>query len=223
MDFMRLLKSIEELLYEVATWVLFYPLTVARVVRRPVAMMAYAERELGDEVEEQYVDALSPPICLLITLFLLHIVERIFPRVEAEIPGVLSSDNNLLAFRAVLFSIFPLLLGLVHLKQRGVKLTRHSLRPSFYAQCYVAVPFVVAASLSLSLASRGLTVPGLALMAAGYAWYAAVQTIWQSRDGKTSRAMALLASSATIVGATILLIAATAITGFAIGMVPPAD
>ena len=30
MDFMRLLKSIEELLYEVATWVLFYPLTVAR-------------------------------------------------------------------------------------------------------------------------------------------------------------------------------------------------
>lgn len=217
---MRLLKSIEELLYELATWVLFYPLTIARIVRRPISMMAYAERELGDDVEEQYADALSPPICLLITLFLLHVVELIAPRDGTSLPGVLSNENNLLAFRAVLFSIFPLLLALVHLKQRGLKLTRSSLRPSFYAQCYVAIPFIVAVSLGLSIASRGVVVPGLVLLGAGYIWYVTVETMWQSRDGKTSLGAALLASSLGIVAATILLIVATAITGYAIGMVP---
>jgi hypothetical protein len=219
MDFLKLLKSIEELLYELVTWIVFYPLTIAKVVGHPIAMMAYAELELGDKLEEQYADALSPPIALLITLFLVHVLEVIVPRGEAAIPGLLADDNNLIAFRAVAFSIFPLLLAVVYLRQRGTRLTRSSLRPGFYAQCYVALPFVVAFTIGGMIATRGLLVPGLLLMGAGYVWYIAIQTTWQSRDGKVGRAAAFLTSSCSTLAATAALMALTAATGLAIGMV----
>ncbi len=52
MDFMRLLKSLEELLYELASWLIFYPMTMWRTLRRPQAMMHYADVELADDVAE---------------------------------------------------------------------------------------------------------------------------------------------------------------------------
>lgn len=220
MDFLKLLKSIEELLYELVTWIVFYPLTVVKVLVRPVPMMAYAEAELRDDVDEQYADTVSPPIALLITLFLVHTMEAIVPRTgAAAIPGLLADDNNLIAFRAVAFSIFPLLLAIVYLRQRGTKLTRSSLRPGFYAQCYVALPFVIAFTIGGMIATRGQPVIGLLLMGAGYVWYVAVQTIWQSRDGKVGTGMACLAAIGATLAATVGLVAVTAITGFAIGMV----
>lgn len=219
MDFLKLLKSIEELLYELVTWILFYPLTVVKVVARPVPMMAYAESELRDEVKEQYADTLSPPIALLITLFLVHALEAIVPRVNGTpLPGLLADDNNLIAFRAVAFSIFPLLLAVIYLRQRSTKITRSSLRPSFYAQCYVALPFVVAFSVGGMITTRWSPVFGLLVMAAGYVWYAAVQTIWQSRDGRVTPAAACFAAVATILAATLALVSVTVMTGLAIGM-----
>lgn len=220
MDFLKLLKSIEELLYELVTWIVFYPLTVVKVLVRPVPMMAYAEAELRDDVDEQYADTVSPPIALLITLFLVHTMEAIVPRTgAAAIPGLLADDNNLIAFRAVAFSIFPLLLAIVYLRQRGTKLTRSSLRPGFYAQCYVALPFVIAFTIGGMIATRGQPVIGLLLMGAGYVWYVAVQTIWQSRDGKVGPIRACLAAIGATLAATAGLVAVTTITGFAIGMV----
>ena len=219
MDFLKLLKSIEELLYELVTWILFYPLTVAKILARPVSMMAYAEAELRDEVHEQYADTLSPPIALLITLFLVHALEAIVPRTgTTPIPGLLADDNNLIAFRAIAFSLFPLLLAIVYLRQRGTKLTRSALRPGFYAQGYVALPFVVAFTLGGMIASRGQLVPGLLLIGAGYVWYIAVQAIWQSRDGKVDPLAACLASTGATLAATVGLVALTTATGFAIGM-----
>lgn len=48
LDFMKLLKSLEELLYELVSWLLFYPLTMWRSVVRPLSMMRYADTELAD-------------------------------------------------------------------------------------------------------------------------------------------------------------------------------
>ena len=59
MDFMRLLKSLEEALYEIVTWLLFYPLTMWRSIFHPQAMMRYADAELFDATEEQYTDTLA--------------------------------------------------------------------------------------------------------------------------------------------------------------------
>jgi len=39
MDFMRLLQSLEELLYELVSWLVFYPVTLWRTLTRPREMM----------------------------------------------------------------------------------------------------------------------------------------------------------------------------------------
>lgn len=53
---MKLLKSLEELLYELVSWLLFYPITMWRSVLSPLNMMRYADTELAVRPEDQYED-----------------------------------------------------------------------------------------------------------------------------------------------------------------------
>ncbi len=59
MDLMNLLRSIEALLYELVSWLVFYPVTVWRCLRHPHQMMAYAEKQLSEPTEAQFQDAVS--------------------------------------------------------------------------------------------------------------------------------------------------------------------
>ncbi|GAB4481526.1 MAG: hypothetical protein OHK0018_12960 [Erythrobacter tepidarius] len=68
MDFMKLLKSLEELLYEVMVMLVFFPRTLFLTIRHPQRMMDYADTELGDVQSEQYSDTLSPPLILSLRL-----------------------------------------------------------------------------------------------------------------------------------------------------------
>lgn len=47
MYFMKWLSSLDELLYEVISWLVFYPLTLWRTCTRPLGMMDYADAQLG--------------------------------------------------------------------------------------------------------------------------------------------------------------------------------
>ena len=53
MDFVKILRSFEEFLYEILTWLLFYPRTLWRVLRRPLAMMRYSDGEQNDAPENE--------------------------------------------------------------------------------------------------------------------------------------------------------------------------
>ncbi|SFZ84651.1 hypothetical protein SAMN02983003_2137 [Devosia enhydra] len=222
MDFMRLLKSIEELLYEIVTWLVFYPLTVVRIALRPLHMMAYAERELRDAVEDQYDDALSPPICLLITLVLLHLTERWIVGANAPaLPGPLADDRNLLVFRAVAFGLFPLLLSVAQLRLMKARLMRKTLRPVFYGQCYAAIPFVIAITASLQLLAARQVMPGLVTLLAGLGWYVVVQALWFRREYKTSHLRAVSTAILSIIASAILVIALGLLTSLALSQPAP--
>ncbi|MDZ7871863.1 MAG: hypothetical protein U5N27_00940 [Rhizobium sp.] len=105
MDFMRLLKSLEELLYELVSWLVFYPMTFWRAFTRPLSMMRYADDELGDRPEDQYDDTISPPLFLLITLLLSRALSTAFPSVASptEVTALTHSPSNLLIVRGVIF------------------------------------------------------------------------------------------------------------------------
>ena len=45
MDFLKLIRSFEDLLFEVLTWLIFYPRTLWLTLRRPLTMAAYVEHE----------------------------------------------------------------------------------------------------------------------------------------------------------------------------------
>jgi hypothetical protein len=52
-DFLKIIRSLEELLYEVMTWLVFYPRTMWRIVAHPLATTAYSEHEQTDTAAEQ--------------------------------------------------------------------------------------------------------------------------------------------------------------------------
>ncbi len=202
MDFMRLLKSIEELIYELVTWLLFYPLTLWRIVRHPMAMLAYAERELTDKEQGQYDDALGPPLMLLLTLVLLHVVELTLTR-PASLPGFLADDRNALLFRAISFSILPLVFALTSMRGKATRINRSTLKPAFYSQSYATIPFILMVSLGLQvLQGQGGTSigmgAGLVAMAAGFLWFVAVQTAWLARRLGMAKTRAFLLAVGTL-------------------------
>ena len=61
MNALTLLRSVEELLYEVASWLVFYPKTLWMTLSGPLRAMAYSDREQHDKPEQQYLETLRSP------------------------------------------------------------------------------------------------------------------------------------------------------------------
>ena len=154
MHFMGLLKSLDELLYEVMSWLIFYPITLWRALTRPLAMMDYSDRELGQSDEQQYADTLPPPLFLLVSLLLAHALELLVvgdsPLITSErrLAALVDDDTTLLIMRLVVFSVFPLVFAAQMVRARHRGLTRETLRRPFYAQCYAVAPFALAMSVA---------------------------------------------------------------------------
>lgn len=80
MDFVKLLKSLEEPPYELVSWLVFYPITLWRTLTRPLETTRCADLELTDKPEDQYEDTASPPMFLLITLVIAQGLSSALPR-----------------------------------------------------------------------------------------------------------------------------------------------
>jgi len=202
MDLMNLLRSVEALLYEVVSWMVFYPLTLWRCIVRPIRMALYAEQELTQAQERQFEGALSPPLFLFLTLLIAHALQLRFGSSHGQLPGLLADERVILLFRAVLFSLFPLLFAIQRVRQTGQELTRSSLRPAFYGQCYLAVPFALTVDVSLVVvqAPHGAAVlAGLILFAAATGWYLTCLTRWFTYHGVARWPRAFGRALATVV------------------------
>lgn len=185
MDFMKLLRSFEEFLFEAVTWLVLYPTTVWRIVTRPLTTMAYSDMEQAADDEHRYDDALSPPLLLLITVTLMHLIE-VALRVEAAAPetslgqAVFASTQSLATFRGLAFGLIPLIAATTLLRRQKLALSRNNLRAPFYAQCYLATPCAIFISVGASCVHRPeiSDLLGHAVMAVGAAWFLVTQTRW---------------------------------------------
>jgi hypothetical protein len=185
MDFMKLLRSFEEFLFEATSWLVFYPLTLWRVLIRPLETMAYSDAEQADDETGRYDDALTPPLFLLITVVLMNLIA--LAAHVAQPPGtgslqhaIFDSPQNAALFRALIFSLIPLIAAVLLLRRQGARLSRESLRPPFYAQCYLAGPCAVI-MVGGGIIFQRHDIPnvyGLVLMLAGLAWFLTAQTRW---------------------------------------------
>jgi hypothetical protein len=182
MDFLKILKSLEELLYEVMVMLVFYPRTLWLTVRHPQRMMDHADTELGDVLSEQYTSTLSPPLFLMISLAISHLIfVSVNPQGMLALPELLRETQNLLAFRLILFSLFSLMMALRLLKALGLTLDRETLRAPFYSQCFITAPVALALGLAQSmpylLGSEGSGVAA-GMIAAVILWYLYQQAHW---------------------------------------------
>lgn len=197
MDFMKILRSFEEFIFEATSWLIFYPLTMWRIIRRPLATMDYSDREQTDSEDKRYDDALSPPLVLLATIVLWNLIgiEAHVPELEASsaaMKTLTASQQNVVLFRSLVFSLIPVVSAASLVHRQGKKLSRQSLRAPFYAQCYLAAPCVMVVSAGGIVFQRH-DIPnliGLTVMVMGAVWFLIVQTIWFRHKLSTSYAKA---------------------------------
>lgn len=191
--FLNLLKSLDELLYEVISWLLFWPLTLWATLRHPRQMLAYAGRELKGAPEGQYTDTLQPPLFLVLSVLLIHGIELATvgdsPIVADQIglAGVISDDTNLMILRLVSFGALPLILAARLVHRQGHKLDREVLKPHFYAQCYAAgtLAFLLGVSgVALQMVWPWAKVTGMLGVLAAFGWFGLVQLDWFNRHLK---------------------------------------
>ncbi|QJU60251.1 hypothetical protein HL653_23160 [Sphingomonas sp. AP4-R1] len=195
MDFMKIIESLDEALYSVMSWLIFYPITLWRTVVRPQKMMDYADREVSDRPNEQYDDAIRPPLFLFLTLLISHGLEVATASrnpLLSDTHGLASlvdSDLALLALRLLLFSLFPLMMAVRLLHRQRTRLTHASLRRPFYGQCYTAAPFALmlgVGTLAPNLPLAGARIISAVVIGAGVLWYFATQARWFARKLRVS-------------------------------------
>lgn len=207
-DLLRLIRSIEELLYELTCWLIFYPRTLWAAVRHPLRSMAYVASEESQVDDEQFTDTLAPPLLLFVSILIAHGIELGLVGLPKPSSGPIAflfgSEQLLLIFRALLFSLFPLLGALAIVKASGMEVTRSSLRAPFYSLCTIAAPFALAQSVGgiiVRMAFDGATIVGIALMLIAALLYLIGQTVWIRQCVKVSRPRALVMSLGAFVQA----------------------
>jgi hypothetical protein len=219
MDFMQWLNSLGDVLYEVMSWLIFYPITLWRTMTRPIEMMSYADRELLDRGDEQFEDTLNPPLFLVLSLLLTQAIDAALgggtnPIVAQKtgLAGYINDDTRLLALRLVVFAMFPLIMAARMLRAKRIKLTRKALRGPFYAQCYACAPFALALGIGVSLAHTPVpdaALIGLVLAAGAIGAYLIAEARWFAVNLAQSFARGLLNALAAF--------AASCVASFALG------
>ncbi len=205
LDLLKILRSFEEFLFEAVSWLVFYPLTLWRIVRGPLAAMDYSDREQGDSEEHRYDDALSPPLFLLATIVLANLLSLALhvpppPETSTMTRTLFASQQNLVLFRSLAFSLIPLVAAVTLLRHQKKRISRETLRAPFYAQCYLAAVCAACVSAGGVIFQRP-EVPnavGAAIMLGGAAWFLFVQSHWFARRLNVS----------TVKGAVIAILAA---------------
>ena len=185
MDFIRILRSLEELLYELMTWIVLYPRTLWRSAVSPLAMLRYSQREVTDSLDEQYTETLSPVLFLMLTLALSHAIDQAFIGHRDQLRGVLgrlmSTEQNQLITRSVAFALFPLVYAAQQLRCEGKRLDRNTLRAPFFGQCFIAAVMALTlgmGSVMLRLERDWVRYIGGLVAVGSIAWYVFVEARW---------------------------------------------
>jgi hypothetical protein len=191
MPFIHVARSLDELLFEVMTWLIFYPVTLWRSVRHPLATMQYAHDELAKKDAPQFAATLRPPLFLLVTVMLAYAVELAAvgesPVITSDIgvADLIDDNQSVMIYRIVAFALFPVAMAAIETALARQPITREGLHEPFYAQCFLAAPFV----LVLCLAGTAIRRPEPWLEPAAFvvalissALYVAAETAWLVRS-----------------------------------------
>lgn len=179
MDLMRLLRSLEEFLYELIGWLVFYPRTFWRILRHPGAIARYTRKELAEPPEQQFQETISPVLMLILSVVLAHAMEMALrlPTQQTESPLgrlLFGTEQSLLLTRSIIFCFYALGAALGTLIRERKPITRETLREPFSVQAFLACPFVLILSLGLQIArmeSETTQASGLLLATVACIWY----------------------------------------------------
>ena len=213
---MKWLSSLDELLYEVMGWAVFLPLTLWRTATQPLQMMAYAEEQLALPPEDRFDRALRPPLFLALVMLASHGVSTALGEQDAVLRNqhglgaAIRDDTSALVLRILCFAIFPLVMSVLFIAVSRRPLTRATLKPGFYAQCYPAATFALFESTGVALAtiagtSTFMSGAAVALIAVGLGYYLSTESRWLKRRlGRGYVSASLIALGGLFIGLALL-------------------
>jgi hypothetical protein len=187
MNFFSLIQSLDEMLYQAASWLLFYPITLWRMISAPLKTMKAAERELSESEAKQFDDVVAPPLFLLLSILVVHTIElgtvgeNGIVASTRGLSRLISGDTSLIIFRIFMFSILPLAASAQLIQARGARIDARALKGPFYAQCYAAGIFVLLSDGLALLIERHLSFEDphyYAILAASLIWLLVVEARW---------------------------------------------
>jgi hypothetical protein len=120
MDVFNIAKSIEKFIFELLMWLIFYPYTLFRVIFQPNSMMEYARHETARDEAVSFESGMKPAIFLFLSIV---IAAYIAPVHKEELAAMNSTQAgqyisaswvNLLFFRMLIYSIFPIVAALIY-------------------------------------------------------------------------------------------------------------
>jgi hypothetical protein len=141
MDFVKMIQSLQDLVFEIVVWVLLLPKTFFRALLRPDLMVKYVNSEFQKEPEKQF-DEFVPPV--LFYLMLAVIPAALYTWTgqgaaeESEPLFGLTENNVLMSVLTTLISLLIYLVWIEGLNKRPLR--RSGLRRLFFIQCYLVTP-----------------------------------------------------------------------------------
>jgi hypothetical protein len=142
----KILQTIDGLLYDVVLWVVLIPKTLVKIIIAPTWAVSYVRLELKKDATQRY-EAYMPPVLFFILTGILPFL--IVGRFTCLCPdsaftkfNKLSLESNILIL-ALLYISPPLIYSLVILKCKRRSIGRSTLRPVLHTQCLLWAAYYV--------------------------------------------------------------------------------
>lgn len=185
MDFVKILRSLEEFLYELLSWLVFYPRTLWRIVRNPAGVSRYTRSQLQQPPGEQFLEMVSPVLTLILSVLIAHGIEM-----AARVPTVdehsspmattlFGSYQGLLLSRGVAYGLYSLVAAVWVMTRNRIRIDRTTLREPFFIQSYLVSPFALlfsTASVMVRTNSEKFQLVGTVIALVITVWYLWAQT-----------------------------------------------
>ncbi len=146
MDLFKVIQSIEDLLYQVATWIFLVPKTLIKVIISPSWAHQYVLEEFEKESSEQFEEYISPIIFLIVgavlPVFIISALDQESSKI-AIYKLLAPKIENKFYIHAFMWAIGPLSFSYVHLREHKKPITRKTIKPFFYSQCFIITPIAL--------------------------------------------------------------------------------
>lgn len=216
MDFGRILRSLEEFLYELMTWIVFYPRTMLRIVARPVAVSRYAQLQLSQEPQLQYTEMMTPVLMLIASVIIPFGISFVINASPVkDMPHWMrlleAEPERRLIFSSIVYSLYALAGAMLILSRRRTRIDREVLRGPFHVYAYLTSPLALAfgiAGIFLSVAPDidAMTHIAIGIYASGALWYIWAQTRVLADQLEIGAVRACVYALSVFVGTTICLL-----------------
>jgi hypothetical protein len=184
LDAIGLLKSIDEVVFEIISWMFLWPKTLVHVIRHPGGISAYVDDELTKQSDDRFDNMMSPALFFALSIAPAFIF-REFLGLEGKTALLVKPIENLISqltqhtftpeetfsVTAICYAACPFAFSILTAAAAREELSRSCIRAHFFKQCYCVTPLLLPTSFGWNLFLSAGILPRLCVIAAWMWWF----------------------------------------------------